>query len=37
MDDPDYLEIALKKIERYERNGIFPGDLLWYNEHKCNV
>lgn len=28
MDDPDYLESALKKIERYERNGIFPGDRL---------
>lgn len=28
MDDPGYLEEALKKIERYERNGIFPGDRL---------
>ena len=28
MDDPVYLEEALKKIERYERNGIFPGDRL---------
>jgi hypothetical protein len=28
MDDPAYLENALRKIEIYERNGIFPGDKL---------
>ncbi|MBR5228627.1 MAG: hypothetical protein IKV96_02180 [Firmicutes bacterium] len=28
MDDPDYVGKALKKIEYYKRNGIFPGDKL---------
>ncbi|MBO4636973.1 MAG: hypothetical protein J5685_07490 [Clostridiales bacterium] len=28
MDDPGYIERNLKKIELYERNGIYPGDNL---------
>lgn len=28
MDDTDYLEDALQRIEMYERNGIFPGEKL---------
>lgn len=28
MDDPEYLEKALQKIEIYEQNGIFPGEQL---------
>ncbi len=28
MDDPDYTEKAIKKIELYERNGIIPGKNL---------
>lgn len=28
MDDPGYVENALKKIELYEQNGIYPGDSL---------
>ena len=28
MDDPDYLEAALQKIQRYERSGFFIGDTL---------
>ena len=28
MDDPSYLESALKKIATYEQNNIFIGDQL---------
>ena len=28
MDNPNYAESAVKKIEMYENNGIFPGDQL---------
>ena len=28
MDDPVYVEKALKKIAVYEQNGIFPGENL---------
>lgn len=28
MDDPVYAKNAIKKIEAYERNGIFPGERL---------
>lgn len=28
MDDPEYVEKAIKKISSYERNDIFPGDQL---------
>lgn len=28
MDDPVYAQNAIKKIEAYEKNGIFPGDRL---------
>ena len=28
MDDPDYLDAALQKIQRYARSGIFLGDTL---------
>ena len=28
MDDPGYIERNLKKIDLYERNGIYPGDNL---------
>ena len=38
MDDPVYLENAIKKIVAYEQNGIFPGDnLLLTYETKKNV
>ena len=28
MDDPDYLDTAIQKIQRYARSGIFLGDTL---------
>lgn len=28
MDDPDYAEKAVRKIEMYQNNGFFPGDKL---------
>ena len=28
MDNPDYAKSAIKKIELYENNGIFPGENL---------
>ena len=28
MDNPDYAERAIRRIELYESNGIFPGDQL---------
>ena len=28
MDDPEYANEALQKIDRYERDGIFIGDQL---------
>ena len=28
MDDPEYARKAIKKIETYEKNGIFPGQRL---------
>ena len=28
MDDPTYVESAIKKIATYEQNGIFPGENL---------
>ena len=28
MDDPVYVEMALKKLATYEKNGFFPGDKL---------
>ena len=38
MDDPVYLENAIKKIVAYEQNGIFPGDnLILTYETKKNV
>ena len=37
MDDPDYAENALQKIELYEKNGIFPGEgLILTRETKKN-
>ena len=39
MDDPDYVEKALHKIELYEENGIFPGDrlILTYETQKSPI
>ena len=41
MDDADYVEKAIKKIELYEKNGIFQGDKLIVTyetkEHPLNV
>ena len=36
MDDPDYVENAMKKIVCYEQNGIFPGEnlILTYETRK---
>lgn len=36
MDDPGYVEKALRKIENYEKNGFFPGDnlILTYESRK---
>lgn len=31
MDNPEYVESALKRIELYEKNGIFPGDRLLFS------
>ena len=31
MDKPEYVESALKRIELYEKNGIFPGDNLLFS------
>ncbi len=31
MDNPEYMENALKRIELYEKNGIFPGDKLLFS------
>lgn len=28
MDDPEYIEQALRRIDAYEKNNIFPGDKL---------
>ncbi len=28
MDDPNYVENAIRKIVSYEQNGIFPGENL---------
>jgi len=28
MDDPEYARKAIRKIETYEKNGIFPGQKL---------
>ena len=28
MDSPDYADNAVRKLNRYERNGILPGDQL---------
>lgn len=41
MDDKDYCEKAIKKIETFERNGIFPGEKLILThetrEHPLNM
>lgn len=36
IDDADYLNIAIKKIESYQRSGIYPGDnlLITYETRK---
>ncbi len=31
MDNPEYVENALKRIELYEKNGIYPGDKLLFS------
>lgn len=31
MDHPEYIENALKRIEIYEKNGIYPGDKLLFS------
>lgn len=31
MDNPEYVENALKRIEIYEKNGIYPGDKLLFS------
>ena len=31
MDNPEYMENALKRIELYEKKGIFPGDKLLFS------
>lgn len=31
MDNPEYVENAMKRIELYEKNGIFPGDKLLFS------
>ena len=31
MDNPEYVESALNRIELYEKNGIFPGDRLLFS------
>ena len=28
MDDPDYAQNAIRKIQLYEDNGIYPGERL---------
>ena len=28
MDDPAYAQNAVKKIQAYEKNGIYPGERL---------
>ncbi|MGN0325048.1 MAG: hypothetical protein ACI4DW_01970 [Lachnospiraceae bacterium] len=39
MDHPDYNDKAIKKINTYIRNGIFPGEklLLTYETSQCSV
>lgn len=36
MDDPDYLNPTLRKLDRYIRNGILPGSnlILTYETEK---
>lgn len=31
MDNPEYVESALNRMELYEKNGIFPGDRLLFS------
>lgn len=31
MDNPEYIENVMKRIELYEKNGIFPGDKLLFS------
>ena len=31
MDNPEYIEKVMKRIELYEKNGIFPGDKLLFS------
>ena len=31
MDNPEYIESALKRLELYEKNGIYPGDKLLFS------
>ncbi len=37
MDNPEYVENALKRIEIYEKNGIFPGDKLLFSWETSTV
>lgn len=31
MDNSEYVENTMKRIELYEKNGIFPGDKLLFS------
>ena len=38
MDDPVYAKNAVKKIEAYENNGIYPGErLILTFETECTI
>jgi len=37
MDNPEYVENALKRIELYEKNGIYPGDELLFSWETSTV
>ena len=37
MANPEYMESALKRIEIYEKNGIFPGDKLLFSWETSTV
>lgn len=37
MDNPEYVENALKRIELYEKNGIYPGDKLLFSWETSTV
>ena len=37
MDDPEYVEKAVQKIEMYQKNGIYPGEHLIITYETRNV